>query len=65
MNDKSLILVTHRPGLLQLVDRIMVISHGKILDDAPRDIVVQKYFGSHDRSGFTEVPLKRAKVNLK
>lgn len=34
---KTLIIITHRPGLLELVDRIIVIEDGQISADGPRD----------------------------
>jgi ATP-binding cassette subfamily C protein LapB len=39
--DKTLILVTHRTSLLDLVDRLMVIDHGRIMADGPKDQVVE------------------------
>ena len=63
LHGKSIILVTHRPGLLQLVDRLIVMNSGKIVADGPRDIIVQKYFGQNNH--LTEVPLKQAQVNFK
>jgi ATP-binding cassette subfamily C protein LapB len=38
--DKTLILVTHRTSLLDLVDRLMVIDHGRIMADGPKAQVV-------------------------
>lgn len=38
--DKTLVLVTHRTSLLDLVDRLMVIDHGRIMADGPKAQVV-------------------------
>ena len=40
--DKSLFIVTHRPHMLQAVDRILVIDQGKIVADGPRDEIIAK-----------------------
>lgn len=39
--DKTLILITHRGTLLNLVDRIVVFDSGRIITDGPRDKVLQ------------------------
>jgi ATP-binding cassette subfamily C protein LapB len=41
MADKTLLLVTHRPSMLELVDRVIVIDGGRILADGPRDQVLR------------------------
>ncbi|MDN5842550.1 MAG: type I secretion system permease/ATPase [Alcaligenaceae bacterium] len=38
---KTLILVTHRTSLLDLVDRLMVVDQGRILADGPKEQVVE------------------------
>lgn len=38
---KSMLLVTHRTALLELVDRLIVVDGGKIVADGPKDQVVQ------------------------
>ncbi|MGY4674631.1 type I secretion system permease/ATPase [Ursidibacter arcticus] len=39
--DRTFIVVTHRPQVLQIVDRIIVIDKGKVLIDGPRDAVLR------------------------
>ncbi|MEO1885231.1 MAG: ATP-binding cassette domain-containing protein, partial [Methylococcales bacterium] len=39
--DKTLILITHRGTLLNLVDRIVVFDSGRIIADGPKDKVLQ------------------------
>jgi ATP-binding cassette subfamily C protein LapB len=47
----TLILVTHKPGILSLVSRVVVMSRGQILMDGPRDAVLaQLHPKSHEES---------------
>ncbi len=39
---KTFVLITHRPALLRLVERIVVIDAGKVVNDGPRDAVLQQ-----------------------
>ena len=41
LNGRTFVLITHRPALVRLVDRIVVVEGGKILQDGPRDAVLQ------------------------
>ena len=38
--DQTLIIVTHRPSLLSLVDRVVVVDDGKIVADGPKEDVL-------------------------
>lgn len=40
---RTLIVATHRPAVLQLVDRIIVIYDGKIVKDGPRDEILNPH----------------------
>ncbi|MDO5654401.1 MAG: type I secretion system permease/ATPase, partial [Brachymonas sp.] len=40
--DKTLLVVTHRPQVLSIVSRIIVIEQGQLLMDGPRDAVLQR-----------------------
>ena len=40
--NHSMILVTHKPSLLALVDRLIVISGHQVILDGPRDTVIAK-----------------------
>lgn len=40
-SEKTLIVVTHRPQVLQIVDRIVVIDNSKVVIDGPRDAVLR------------------------
>lgn len=41
-HDKTMIVVTHRPQVLQMVQRIIVINNGTVAIDGPRDAVLQQ-----------------------
>lgn len=41
LKDKTLMIVTHRPSLLELVDRIIVIEQGKVVANGPKDDVIK------------------------
>ncbi|MEM9255864.1 MAG: type I secretion system permease/ATPase [Pseudomonadota bacterium] len=41
VEGRTWLVVTHRNSLLEMVDRIIVIDHGKLVADGPRDSVVQ------------------------
>jgi ATP-binding cassette subfamily C protein LapB len=40
--DRTLVLITHRPPLLALVSRVILVDRGKIAADGPRDKVMQQ-----------------------
>ncbi len=42
MDNKTMLIVTHRPHILRIVDRIIVIDQGKLVADGPRDEVLGK-----------------------
>ena len=44
--SSTLIIATHRPAVLQIVDRILVIDNGKIVLDGPRDQVLSRLSGT-------------------
>lgn len=46
--DKTLLLVTHKAPLLQLVERLAVIDEGRIVMDGPRDEVLKSLKGNAD-----------------
>jgi ATP-binding cassette, subfamily C, bacterial LapB len=41
LKDRTLLIVTHRPTLLELVDRIIVVEQGKIVANGPKDDVIK------------------------
>ena len=42
LKGRTLVVITHRPPLLQLVSRILVIEKGKVAADGPRDDVLRQ-----------------------
>ncbi|HEX5182782.1 MAG TPA: type I secretion system permease/ATPase [Allosphingosinicella sp.] len=42
LEGRTVILVTHRPPLLQLVSRILIVERGRIVADGPRDEVLKR-----------------------
>ena len=45
VEDKTLLLITHRFSALKLVDRVLVINEGQIVADGPRDEILAKLQG--------------------
>jgi len=45
VEDKTLLLITHRFSALKLVDRVLVVNDGKIVADGPRDAILAKLQG--------------------
>ena len=43
--DRTLVLITHRQNLLQLVDRLIVLEGGKVIADGPRDDIIKALNG--------------------
>ena len=41
LKGRTFVLITHRTALLRLVDRIVVVEGGKVIQDGPRDAVLQ------------------------
>ena len=39
--DKTLLIVTHRAPLLEMVDRIIVLDNGKVIADGPKDNIIK------------------------
>lgn len=45
LQGRTLVLVTHRPSLLELVDRVIVIDAGKVVSDGPKSILQRRSTG--------------------
>ena len=43
VEDKTLIVITHRPSILSLVDRLIVIDDGKIIADGPKAKIISSF----------------------
>lgn len=46
ITGRTLVLVTHRPALLRMVDRIIVMDNGRIVADGPRDKILRHAGGN-------------------
>lgn len=42
IQGRTVVLITHRPSLLRLVDRVIVVEGGRIVADGPREEVMQR-----------------------
>ncbi|WP_290701894.1 type I secretion system permease/ATPase [Amphritea sp.] len=50
IGEKTLVLVTHRPSLLTLVDRLIVLEGGRVVADGPKDQVLNA-LNYHEQQG--------------
>ncbi|MCW8943125.1 MAG: type I secretion system permease/ATPase [Sedimenticola sp.] len=51
VKDKTLVLVTHRASLLELVDRLIVMDSGRVMADGPKEQVLQSLRDGSLRNG--------------
>lgn len=51
ISGRTLVLVTHRPALLKMVDRIIVMDNGRIVTDGPRDDILRRAGANTKRQG--------------
>ncbi|PTQ12435.1 type I secretion system permease/ATPase [Sphingomonas oleivorans] len=42
LGERTLVLITHRPPLLRLVQRIILLDHGRVVADGPRDQILRQ-----------------------
>ncbi|WP_336796973.1 type I secretion system permease/ATPase [Erwinia aphidicola] len=42
LSGRTLVLVTHRPALLKMVDRIIVMDNGRVIADGPKDEILKR-----------------------
>lgn len=62
---QTLVVVTHRPSLLSLVDRIIIVDDGKISADGPKDKILAALSGNSEKDAEKPAPAKpRTKVNI-
>lgn len=55
VEHQTLVVVTHRPSLLALVNRIIVVEGGEILMDGPKDVILQKLKGENQSASSGQV----------
>lgn len=58
-HDDTLVLVTHKPELLQLVDRVIVVAKHQVVMDGPRDEVLAKLKQTQATAGDNTTKLMR------
>ena len=51
LHGKTLVLVTHKPSMLDLVDRVIVFERGRIVADGPKDAVLRAGAGAGAGAG--------------
>ncbi|AXQ31560.1 type I secretion system permease/ATPase [Solimonas sp. K1W22B-7] len=51
LQGRTLVLMTHKPSLLRLVDRLVVLERGKLLLSGPRDAVLEQLRGGGKPAG--------------
>jgi len=56
LENKTLIVVTHRASLLQLVDRVIVLEGGHVVADGPRDVILDRLMGPSSASADDQQP---------
>ncbi len=56
LKSRTLILVTHRPQLLALVDRIVVVDQGKVVMDGPKQQVLAQLHGQPAQGAQGQAP---------
>ena len=42
LDRRTLVLITHRTSLLDLVDRVIVIDGGQVIADGPKSLVIRR-----------------------
>ncbi|MGF6789088.1 type I secretion system permease/ATPase [Paraburkholderia sp. 35.1] len=57
---QAIVVVTHRPSLLALVDRIVVVEEGKVVADGPKDKILAMLSGKSEPAAVDGTP-KRAR----
>lgn len=57
-NRKTVVLITHRPGILAVADRLLVMKEGRLVEDGPRDEVIERLKDGNQASGSEPAPPK-------
>ncbi len=56
---RTVILITHRPGILAVADRLLIMNNGQLADDGPRDMVIKRMKDKGRRPGLQKPQLPR------
>jgi len=49
VEDKTVLIITHKPSLLSIVDRLIIIEDGKIVADGPKETIISS-FGNKNKT---------------
>ncbi|MDO4693973.1 MAG: type I secretion system permease/ATPase [Eikenella sp.] len=58
--ERTLLVVTHRPQVLRIVNRIIVVEDGRMILDGPRDAVLQRLTGGEPQPAAPAQPAVRS-----
>ena len=61
VKDKTVIIITHKPSLLSIVDRLIVVEDGKIVADGPKETIISS-FGNKTKPVKTTNTIKASKM---
>jgi len=48
VKNKTVIVITHRPSILSIVDRLIVLDDGKIIADGPKQKIINSFSNSQN-----------------
>ena len=62
--DRTFIVVTHKPSMLPLVDRVIVVANNQIVMDGPRDAIMARLQQQNAANQTTTTPAAPARVSV-
>lgn len=62
-HDKTLVVVTHRPQVLKMVSRVIVMDNGVVAMDGPRDAVLQRLMQNEQQQQEQKAAAQQAPAN--
>ncbi|MGA1933806.1 type I secretion system permease/ATPase [Arcobacter sp. YIC-464] len=62
IEDKTLLIITHKPSLLSLVDRLIVIEDGKVVADGAKDKIISSFTQTQTNSNKNQTILKTNRI---
>ncbi len=51
IEDKTVVIITHKPSILALVDRLIVVEDGKIVANGPKNEVIAMFNKQKNNTG--------------
>ena len=61
IKNKTVVLITHKPSLLSLVDRLIVVDDGKIIADGPKEKIIASFGNQKVKTNTTTRTVRRVK----